>query len=448
MKNNIEETILEKFKMNIALDNFRKEINNNTFPEEERRYIMRKKILATACISFVLVSGIVLATNIKSIKHYFRKLGNGMDSAIEHGYISNTEMDYEKSNTDVSTQCGEIIDNINVEAKIENFLMDDYNLSTEFSFKFDDKINEYINIDNIHNIELKDLIIRDEENRILYAGNDKEAFESYCQEYNLPYIFGECNENYLNNGLNNFPSLRSKENNLVKLMYNMYAEKYPKSKKLYFSFGKITFLEENSDKILTLKGDWQIELDVPEKMYNRTSESYKVVGCNNDDFEVYYCEVSDTGLEIGIIINNIEEPKKPKELEDEILSKYAHHYDSMADIELRSKLSESPYKEIYNEYQKKTRPILTDGTYVGLIGLDAEDSTGKCYVENSNGQKFECTFSPSRKYKLEWLNGNKYNYYETFGMTKYDATDNIKVFLNYYGKPVEIELGKIKINNP
>lgn len=43
MKNNIEETILKKFKMSIALDNFRKEINQNTLKEKERRYIVRKK---------------------------------------------------------------------------------------------------------------------------------------------------------------------------------------------------------------------------------------------------------------------------------------------------------------------------------------------------------------------------------------------------------------------
>lgn len=447
MKNNIEETILKKFKMSIALDNFRKEINQNTLKEKERRYIVRKKILTTTCISFVLISSIVFATNIKNIKNYFRGLGNGIDSAIEHGYISNTEMDYQKSTTDTNIKYDEIIDNINIETKIENFLMDDYNLSVEFNFKFDDKINEYINIDNIHNIELKDLIIKDEENKILYAGNDKDAFESYCQKNNLPYVFGECNENYLNSGINYFPSLLDKEKNSVKLMYNMYTEKYPKSKKLYFSFGKIIVLEKNKEKAIAINGDWQIELDVPEKMYNRTSESYKVVSCDNNDFEVYYCEVSDTGFEIGVIINNVEEPKMPKELKEVyygILSKYANQVDqSYSTVELYTKLSESPYKEMWNEYYKKFEPILTDGKNSNLIDINVENIE-KCYIENANGQKFECTFSPSRKYRLEWLTGNKYNYYETFGMTKYDATDNIKVILNYYGKPVKIELEKNK----
>lgn len=356
-------------------------------------------------------------------------------------------MDYQKSTTDTNIKYDEIIDNINIETKIENFLMDDYNLSVEFNFKFDDKINEYINIDNIHNIELKDLIIKDEENKILYAGNDKDAFESYCQKNNLPYVFGECNENYLNSGINYFPSLLDKEKNSVKLMYNMYTEKYPKSKKLYFSFGKIIVLEKNKEKAIAINGDWQIELDVPEKMYNRTSESYKVVSCDNNDFEVYYCEVSDTGFEIGVIINNVEEPKMPKELKEVyygILSKYANQVDqSYSTVELYTKLSESPYKEMWNEYYKKFEPILTDGKNSNLIDINVENIE-KCYIENANGQKFECTFSPSRKYRLEWLTGNKYNYYETFGMTKYDATDNIKVILNYYGKPVKIELEKNK----
>ena len=55
-----------------------------------------------------------------------------------------------------------------------------------------------------------------------------------------------------------------------------------------------------------------------------------------------------------------------------------------------------------------------------------------------------CTLSPSRKEKGEWLDGNKYNFYETFGMTKYDSTDNIRVVLYYYGEPITIELEKVK----
>ena len=52
--------------------------------------------------------------------------------------------------------------------------------------------------------------------------------------------------------------------------------------------------------------------------------------------------------------------------------------------------------------------------------------------------------SPSRNAKTYYIEGNKYDFYETFGMTKNDATDKVKVVLYYYGTPVTIELQKIE----
>ena len=89
------------------------------------------------------------------------------------------------------------------------------------------------------------------------------------------------------------------------------------------------------------------------------------------------------------------------------------------------------------EYFEKRVPIKVSGDIQG----DLEDANSYCsYVENSDGEKFKCTMSPSRKTKADWIEGNKFDFYETFGMTKYDATDNIKVVLNYYGELVTIEL--------
>lgn len=460
MKNNVENELLEKYKMYVAVSKFENDLDKkenkrtNKYPLKNifsrwREYVMKKRVIITTALGIFLVSGVVLATNIDNVKNYFRGLGKGIDSAVEHGYIENTEMDYIDNNVSVSNKPDQILDNINLETKIEDFLMDDYNLSVEFNFKFDDEINKYVDLDNIHNIELEDLIVRDEENRIIYAGNDKEVFDEYCNNYNLDYEFGEFNENYLNNGLNSFPSYHSKENKNLKLMYNMYTDKYPNSKKLYFSFGKLIITEENNENVIELKGNWNIDLDVPEKMYNRTLESYKVVSCSNSDFNVYASTVSDTGFEIGVIINNIEKAEFPEEIRKiqlEISEKYKNTFDQNSSNELYERISQSPYKEIYNEYLKKEIPINYAGmqyrelTENGMIYEKANNS----YVENSNGTQFTCTLSPSRKSNGEWLDGNKYDFYETFEMTEYDSTDKIKVVLYYYGEPVTIELEKVK----
>ena len=278
---------------------------------------MKKRIIATTCVGMILMSGVVFAANIDNIKNYFRGLGNGIDSAIENGYVENPEMDYIESNTTLSKETGTVIEDVKVDAKIENFLMDDLNLSTQFSFEFDEKIHNYIDLNNINDVTINNLFVRDEENRLIYSVNDKEIFETYCKENNLNYVFGEFDdEKYFNNGLNWFPSFINKDSRLVMLTYNMYVEGYPRSKKLYFSFSKMTITEHDNSNKVTIQGNWEIELDVPEKMYNRTSETYRVISCSDDNFDVYSCSVSYTGFEIGVIKNNIERPEYPEELKE------------------------------------------------------------------------------------------------------------------------------------
>lgn len=443
--NNDVKNIYDKFKIIAAINNFQKEDEKEISKKSKViipiswRYIMKKRIIAIACTSIVLVSGVVFAANNNNIKQYFRNLGKGIDSAANNGYVANPEMNFVESNATVNSESGEELNNINVNAKIDDFIMDDLNLSTKFSFEFDDSIKEYLNVYNIEDIGLNDLIVRDENNNIIYGGNDEEAFKEYCKVNNLDYVYGETNDNYLNTGLNFFIDNDNEKDNIVSLIYNMYSDGFPKSKKLYFSFSKITLTEKddesgNLNKFI-LNGNWNINVDVPSNMYNRTSDSYKVISCDNDNFDIYVNSVSDTGFEIGAIISNIamsdknlstEELKQISTLDDDLLS--GKITQTQAD-ELKNK---------YNDYMYKNNPI-------SLYSRSSE--YGKTYlasyVQNSNGEKFESTLSLSRKSKAEWLKGNKYNFYDTFSMTKYDETQKIKVILYYYGEPVTIELEKI-----
>ncbi len=125
-------------------------------------------------------------------------------------------------------------------------------------------------------------------------------------------------------------------------------------------------------------------------MYTRTDEYYKVVNCDNSNVHIYSAKVTDTGFEIGAIISYME-----KAIDD------------------REKATE--YRRILNSY-----------------------------IENENGDKFYCALSPSRRAKGFFINeNNQYDFYETFGITKYNATNKIKLVLYYYGKPVTIQLEKI-----
>lgn len=416
---------IDKLRMKIAIFNAEEEIKQKSSKclqkntEKRGMNFMKKKIIATVCASFVLVSGIVVATNIEKIKNKDRGLGGGIDTAVENGYIAEPNVEFVN------------VENIGANVKLENFLMDDVNLSVNFMFDFDKNIKDTIDIEKVSNIELSDLIVRDEENRIIYSSPNQEAFEKYCKENNLDYTFCQFNENYMNNGLNAF--VVSKSSDSIELMYNMYAENFPKSKKLYFSFSTITISEYTIEKEIKyeIKGEWEATVEVPEKMYNRTEEYYKVVSCDNDDFEVYVAKATETGFEIGVIISNIEEP----ETDMEKLKKWGtvnQDYES-------GKISYDEGIELmnwYNGWKDLYHPILIKDYN------EKGEKTNASYVKNENNEIFEYNQSATRNSEINFLDGNKYQFYETFNMTKNEATDRIEVVLYYYGVPVTIELQK------
>ena len=449
------ERIRKLTKDKITVSNFQKDQNMSN----RNKRISMRKISAVACICLVLTSGIVFAKDIeKFVRERFNfGLGDGVDSAAENGYIAEPEMEKIESETKVEApeaDLGTVVDNINTSVKIDSFLMDDYNLSVEFAFEFDDNIKEVVDLNKLYQITLNDLIVLDEEKRIIFSSTymGETKFNEFCKEHELDFKYGEFNENYMNNGLNWFPQGIRKDLNQCTLVYNMYTEGYPKSKELDFYFNQITITEQEyvgedrTTKNITLTGNWNIQVDVPEKMYNRTSESYRVVSCENEKFNVYAAKLMDTGFELGIMISDMVSPEYPEifdEKRKEIWDNYRGEVDQTeANNKWSEFLSQETYLSMWNDYYTKAHPVNVTGYDVFIVG-EREDSDG-CYILNSNGEKFKSTMSPSRKANGNFVKGSQFDFYETFSMTKYNATDKITAVIEFYGEPVKIELEKIK----
>ncbi len=438
--------LLEKFKINVAVNQFKNEYTNKHTLKEEikwRKYAMKRKLIAGLCGGFILISGVAFAANYDKIVETFF-LGKGLDDAAQNGYIANPDMDYIESNTTATDQItGITLDNINVNAKIEDFLMDDLNISTHFTFEMDTQINETFDLETLRSIDLKDLIVTDEENKILYC-MDQEMLENYCKENNLDEKYTEFSDNYYNCGLNAVIVNHDKENGIINFTYNMYTgdASFPKSKKLNFKFTQIQLKREewleNENSIVNLKGNWNIDLDVPEKMYNRQSIAYKVVSCENSDFQVTNATLTDTGFEFGMIISNIKEPERPKILND--LEK--EYTDGKIDInEYNRRINEEEeIRKASEDYTLRQRhPV---ATYDWESKAGQENIEKVTYVENEKGEKFESTMSPSRRADGNFIDGNKYSFYETFGLTTYTTTDKLKVRVLFKDKPYIVELEK------
>lgn len=428
----------EKLKLNIAISEMK---NEEMIAMKKHKFNFKKGLGLVACL-ILGMTGIAYATNLGNIREKtsnFRGLGKGVDSAIKNGYIEETNMDYIKQTTSIKNQ--EIVgDNVDVQVKVDNFLMDDRNISLEFVFLFGENIDEYVDITNIHNIELKDLVITDEENR------------------NLSECIGD----------EVFPSSLNKEMHLVRLTYNIYGDDYPKSKEIHLNFGEIEITEEaptiEERKVIVLTGNWKIDLEVPEKMYTRTDEYYKVISCDNKDFEIKTTKATETGFEIGIIISNTKKSKK--EINEEALELNEQYNKKRQEIYEKNGINENSSEneqarantEVSNELRKLFMENLLNSYIIDVNGnyfsiKDAANGENhfslnypntKSYIENSNGEMFYCSMSPSRKQKGNYLEGNKYEFYDTFELTKVDATDKLTVVLYYYGEPVIIELEKIK----
>ena len=419
MNNTIDSELLEMVKLKIAISKCKEEIKQTSPYKNNSGNFIKNKIMAIACAFLLLISGIVVGANLEKITKYFRELGQGVDTAIENGYISEPNVQFVN------------VDNIGANIKIEDFIMDDHILNLNMVLEFDESI---VDMSKVTDIKLSDLIVTDEENRIIYINADSETFEKYCKENNLNYTFSEYNEKYMDNGVNSF--IESKDESSIRLIYNIYSNKFPKSKKLYFSFEtiEITEYDNNQKTKYNFTGNWETYVDVPENMYNREDIYYEVVSCDNKDFDVYTVKVTDIGFEIGIIISNIEKPESNDEEDDEISRLYEQYNNG--------EISEEQYKEVLVEWQYKSI-----NSYIP-ISLSEHNIKGEniepSYVKNENNEKYEYVKSATRTSSNKFLNGNKFNFYATFNMTKYNATDKINVILYYYGEPVTIELEKIE----
>lgn len=389
--------LLEKFKLNIAIEQFK---NENTLKEETKwkRYAMKRKLVVGLCGGIILVSGVTFAANYnKIIRTFF--LGKGLDDAAQNGYIENPDMNYVNSNTTAT--------------------------------------------DKIHHIELKDLIITDEENKILYCMN-QEALEKYCKENNLDEKYLEFSDNYYNCGLNVVIENHNKQNGIVNFTYNIYTgdKSFPKSKKINFKFTEIQLKREewleNENSIVNLKGNWNIDVNVPEKMYNRQSIAYKVVNCENSDFQITNAILTNTGFEFGMIISNIKEPEQPQILND-LWKEYSDGKINIDELNRRQNEDEEIRKAYGDCFRERQVVAITDWE----CKSGHKDIEKVTYAENEKGEKFESTMSPSRRADGNFIDGNKYSFYETFGLTTYTATDKLKVRVLFKDKPYIVELEKM-----
>lgn len=415
--------IMNSLKEDIAINNFRKKYKK----EEKIKNVFKNALTVTVCV--LSITGMVFAKEISTkIYDNFWQTGNGVGKAMAEGYIENTNMDYEVSNAEMeNTETGEKIEDAETKIKVDEVVMDDFTLSLTFDVEFSDKIKEFLT-DDVWECNFPDLVIYDENNVVLYtvAGT---TFNDFCEKKNLGYDYETVPEGKLmNTGVNIFCSERSKDR--VKIVYNIYTggDVFPKSKKLNFELNQIKVSDKDETLLgneeITLTGDWNFSIDIPEKMYNRSNIIYTQKSTTNEDYKIIAATVRETGTELDFRIKSEKQKEYPYS-EKQLFYNSLEEDDELKTDDIATYIfSEHRSSEEYKKYEEYNR---------SLYDLEA-------YITNEVGEKYEFTMGPRANGSGRINEEGTFEYNAMYDLTKYDLTDEITVHIKYRGNEEEIVL--------
>lgn len=358
--------------------------------EKRKSFKFLKLALATTCCLTLIISGTAFALNKNNIINHaknFFLVNKGIDTAIDNGYIEKADINYINSNK--------------TKVSIENILMDDFNLS--FSLLIN--IDKNIDTSKIARIRIPNMIITDEENRILYC-DDKTTFDNYCKEKNLNYTFGETSDNYINSGSNWYIKNKSADSKTFELVYNLSANKYPKSKKLFISFTQINMTEKeiSENEEIALSGNWNIKYNLPKKFYKRTAIVYSVKSCSNPDFKITEACLYNTGFRF------------------DFETKLKEWYPENADKEERDKAFDEHDEWHLSELNKNE---LNSGYINGYIRDE--------YLEAKDGKKYYPLASSTEDQFTSYQVTGDFRHMQTFSLTKYNSNaDTLKIHFSLH----------------
>lgn len=416
--------ILNNLKDNIAIENFR---------ESDRKYVKTKKILQstlTVTICCLSITGMVFAKDISSKIYNKYFTGKGVETAINEGYVANTEMEEQGSNSTIQNEeTGEVIEDNETTVKVNELIMDDFTLSMTFEVTLSDKIKSIIKSQEVMEMNFPDIIVYDENNVVLNTVYD-ETLKKFSQENNI------APKEFVNSGVNIFVS--EKNDNTVKVIYNFYTggeSVYPKSKELHIDINKIKISKNEvvtGEEEITIKGEWNFKVDVPEKMYNRQNIVYKQKSTTNEDFNVQSVVLYNTGMEIKMKFK-AQKQLSMKEIAASICPELEFYWSLDEEDELRT-------IEILNYLESKARE---NPEYQKLAEQEMSKWDFDKYLTNSKGERFEFSVGPRANGSASIDDEGFMTSTCMFDLTTYNATDEITLHLEYKGNEADIVLEKV-----
>ena len=173
----------------------------------------------------------------------------------------------------------------------------------------------------------------------------------------------------------------------------------------------VLFLQEDkSEENITLTGEWELTIDVPKEFYQSEKIVYQVKECNYPNIKSSKITVSETNTKFEMEIE--EKAELPYEMTDD---------------------EETKERKINEYIEKQNQESFED--YKNRKKFKNE------YIENEKGEEFYSTSSSMEN--SGYSNNNKgVKYWQTFTLTKYQATDELIVHITYQGDEIIIKAVK------
>lgn len=246
-------------------DNEFKELPNKiykySFERKNKKLFILQILSLILCVFLVLIliSGLVWKKDIASYTSpYFNSARESVNCAVKNGYIQNLKSEF-------------VYDN-NVGVRVDNIVLDDYNLNIMYEYNYNSNIEE---------VYLQEYEIIDNNDNIIYNQSD---------------TYSKLNCETLTNYFRKVMGMESKENiGVESILYT--SEKYPIIEKMYIHISKINI---NSEQIT---GNWNLEVDIDSQFNKREVIEYKLD--NTENVLDYKITMSETSLRIYIKMDDV-----------------------------------------------------------------------------------------------------------------------------------------------
>lgn len=453
------------------------EINNEKKTKRDNIKVMQS-IGVAACFVF-LIGGITFSDAI-SEKIYdiynFRKQYN-IETKLPEEVVKDEERLEEVTNNKNAIipwneNAADVVEVPNLEVKITDLAMDNYYLSFESEINFSEEVTEKMPLEDIYIVRFPDLVIKDENENILFCMEENKLKEIFGTE-NLDDIRNNpkyCISEVTYYSFDNYEKLGSNPYKMTYHLNTILPSVYPKSKKLTFEFTKIALDSEEAaigidqkhylhqDQTLTITGNWKIDVDVSSKYYNREDVIlYEIVQSDeNPKNQLLYCYYKDGLMHADFNLESEERRNGP--------------WDSVKLSDMLSEINVEPMIKNYIIYKYSSSDTAKERDF----WQDEVFYVEEYYIENSNGQKSKpngiykrvgdtlesaslTAWSPSGvrngilksglipayhepAYNDEWVAPDGV----IFDMDEELLTDQMTIKIKYLGKNIEFKIQKMK----